>query len=260
MQNEHMDSELQTVNTPMTNPITKIMTWNIQHGGGSRLAKILERIQHHDPDVMVLTEFRSHDKGKWLRAELASLGWTNQAASNADRKLNGVLTASRLPLEQRPIQMDDSEASRFFMEVTFNEFSLTGIYMPGEQAKIPYWDFIVEDTQSRNGQRHIYLGDLNTGQHFIDENDKTLIGSDYIEKMNSLGWFDAWRYQNPNARDGTWLSPDFGNPFRLDHAFLSPALLPDLEKSWLSHAEREGDKKVSDHSAYLLTIRGKAGG
>jgi endonuclease/exonuclease/phosphatase family metal-dependent hydrolase len=35
----------------------KLLTWNIQYGGGTRLARIVEEVAH-DADVIALTEFR----------------------------------------------------------------------------------------------------------------------------------------------------------------------------------------------------------
>jgi len=36
----------------------KLLTWNIKHGGSSRINNILQTLVNHDPDLIVLTEFR----------------------------------------------------------------------------------------------------------------------------------------------------------------------------------------------------------
>ena len=38
----------------------KILAWNIQHGGGTRLARIVEEVSAFDADVIALTEFREY--------------------------------------------------------------------------------------------------------------------------------------------------------------------------------------------------------
>jgi hypothetical protein len=35
----------------------KLLAWNIQHGGGARLPRIVEEITAYDPDVIVVAEF-----------------------------------------------------------------------------------------------------------------------------------------------------------------------------------------------------------
>jgi len=37
----------------------KLLSWNIQHGGGTRVPRIVEEISAYDPDVVAVTEFCS---------------------------------------------------------------------------------------------------------------------------------------------------------------------------------------------------------
>jgi Endonuclease/Exonuclease/phosphatase family len=52
----------------------KLLIWNIQHGGGARMARIVEEIAAHDPDVIALTEYRAKP-GVALCAGLRDRGW-----------------------------------------------------------------------------------------------------------------------------------------------------------------------------------------
>ena len=46
---------------------------------------------------------------------------------------------------------------------------------------------------------------------------------DQHRQLEAAGWRDAWIERNPRRRPpGTWFSPKYDNPFRLDHALLSP--------------------------------------
>jgi hypothetical protein len=40
-----------------------LLSWNIQHGGGARIAPIIDAIIGHDPDIIGLSEFRMKPGG-----------------------------------------------------------------------------------------------------------------------------------------------------------------------------------------------------
>src|SRR5215831_10851612 len=52
----------------------KLLTWNIRHGGGTRLPCIVEELAAYDADVIALTEYRARP-GKELRSALFERGW-----------------------------------------------------------------------------------------------------------------------------------------------------------------------------------------
>ena len=75
--------------------------------------------------------------------------------------------------------------------------------------------------------------------------------------FQELAWGDAFRHLRGRRRDAaafTWYSPNGRNGFRLDQAFVSRALLPDLLR--VEHVWAEGRASgVSDHAALLLDFR-----
>ncbi len=73
-------------------------------------------------------------------------------------------------------------------------------------------------------QAHCSAGDLNTVLHYRDELGATLqCPHDQHAQLEAAGWRDAWIERNPTRRPlGTWFSPGYSNPFRFDHASLSP--------------------------------------
>lgn len=77
----------------------KIVAWNILNDGGRRLAKILDRIAHHAPDTVVLSEYLAGPSGDRLRAGLRDLGLPHQYASTDTSRTKAVLVASREPFE-----------------------------------------------------------------------------------------------------------------------------------------------------------------
>lgn len=48
----------------------RLLVWNIRHGGGERIPRILDTLDRHQPDVVVLTEYRINRRGEaigeWL--------------------------------------------------------------------------------------------------------------------------------------------------------------------------------------------------
>ena len=57
----------------------KIFSWNIQHGGGSRLNVILSELKKNgDSSVIILTEFRLNNNGVKIKDFLSELGFQHQ--------------------------------------------------------------------------------------------------------------------------------------------------------------------------------------
>ena len=76
----------------------KFVAFNIRHGGGSRIEKIQRVIADHNPDVLILPEFRNNAAGASLRGWLESFGHVHQAAGVTTAPAhNSVLVSSRVP-------------------------------------------------------------------------------------------------------------------------------------------------------------------
>jgi exonuclease III len=72
-----------------------------------------------------------------------------------------------------------------------------------------------------------------------------------MDRVAELGFCDLWRQRYPDGREFSWYSHR-GNGFRIDHAFLSPALAKRAGTVRYSHAERLAG--LSDHSALILEL------
>src|SRR5215471_19304288 len=77
----------------------KILTWNIQHGGGTRVARIVEEVSAYDADVIALTEFRDKP-GTDLRAALLERGWPYMEVTNPAGTVNGIAAFSRTSMRR----------------------------------------------------------------------------------------------------------------------------------------------------------------
>src|SRR5689334_5370330 len=79
----------------------KLLIWNILHGGGNRLGRIVEEISAHDPDVVALTEFRSIP-GQLLRAAFRECGWQYFETTAPPGSENGIAVFSQTPMLRTP--------------------------------------------------------------------------------------------------------------------------------------------------------------
>lgn len=114
-----------------------ILTWNIQRGGSSaRLSKIVENIERHNADIVVLSEFQNKPSGDSLRAAIAMQGLIHQACATAELRLNTVLIASRLKFDLVPMtDLEPCDSSRCML-ARFEEFDLYGVYFAQSNAKL----------------------------------------------------------------------------------------------------------------------------
>lgn len=235
----------------------RIMTWNLQHGGGKRIGSIIKALRSYSADALVLSEFRNNPPGEILRKELEQMGYLFQAAPSADARTNTVLVASCEPFEAVtfPGQMTDPVLGDFSTSVLLARFPLLnvfGLYLPGEERKRPVFEFLLKLPPVYLETNSLLIGDFNTGQHYLDEAGATFMSAHQFEELLSQGWVDAWRRRNPVAREFSWLSPGYQNGFRLDHAFVSPKLDQRVSDVRYSHSERI--EKITDHSLMLMEL------
>ena len=75
----------------------------------------------------------------------------------------------------------------------------------------------------------------------------------FLRSIETLGWADAFRRLHRRARAYSWYSPNGGNGFRLDQAFLSPGL---LHRLWRASYAWGGGRVagLSDHAAFLVDL------
>jgi exonuclease III len=211
---------------------------------------VLDSLRGHEPDVVVLTEFRNNDTGLRIRQGLESLGLRHQSGSYAAASVNAVLVAARQRFAEQTFDALRSDAHRCVL-AQLAELSVFGLYFPNREAKAPLFKFLVGLAPPYIGGLSLLLGDFNTGRHYIDEAGATFVCSEHFERLVEQGWVDAWRHRHPEAREYTWYSPR-GNGFRSDHPFVSPPMLPRIRRVAYSHREREA--RVSDHSVLVVDL------
>ncbi len=230
----------------------RVATWNIQHGGGKRISTILRALETISADTLILSEFRNNLNGDLLRNQLASLGYTAQSLGVASPRENSLIIASREGLDNASANSVASELdSRRCVRTFQSSLNIWGVYFACGPAKESLFQQILAASQRCKDQNAILIGDFNTGKHYQDEEGKTFVCEKYMHLLAKIGWMDAWRHLHGDAREYSWYS-HAGRGFRIDHAFVTPALATSIISCEYRHEFRK--QECSDHAPLVLEL------
>ncbi len=227
----------------------KLVTLNIQHGGGNRISAILEYLQSQNADVIVLTEFRANRNAKILRSHLFKLGFLYFAAASINPKENSVCIFSRQAFVPRTYSSLPVQDRHRLISAHFDSLAIYGVYFPQKKAKASLFQFLSTGKHQPFESAHFITGDFNTGNHFQDEEGRTFHCSENFKQLSESGLIDSWRSRNQNIKEFSWYS-SHGNGFRIDHIFSNPEADNVIQDIYYDHATRES--KTSDHSALIV--------
>jgi len=229
----------------------RLLAWNIRQGGGSRLARIASALEHHEADILVLSEFRGGQSAARLLAALDALGYRYATTLMPPPGRTGVLIAARCPFREHGMVGIGVPEPYRMVSVAFASFRLVGVYMPNLLAKIPYWEALIAALLGDCGGAALAVGDFNTCRPYLDEAGAIDRTAHYLDRIAEIGFCDLWRRRNPALREYSWFSTR-GNGFRIDHAFLSDAMAARTGTIRYSHEERLAG--LSDHSPLILEL------
>jgi exodeoxyribonuclease-3 len=233
----------------------KIITWNIQHGGGKRISSILKVLElNSDCDVFILTEFRTNSNGQKIQDTLSSLSFRYSIYHETDSKRNKVFLASKTEFDSHYFPQLIEHEHRI-LKIFFNPIRIGGgkllvygCYFPQKNEKKHLFEYLIREISTTECDVMI-LGDLNTGKHKIDELGKTFYQSNYMDEFEYNRMTDVFRHLHGEKREYSWFS-NSGNGFRIDHIFVSSGLKKHIKDCYYTHSHRED--KFSDHS--MMTI------
>lgn len=229
-----------------------IMEWNIRHGGSrDRLPGIIDTIRRHQPDLLILTEFRCNACESFLRAALKDLGYEHQIASDVPEKTNGIFIAAKTGLQ---LEEDPAAMHRLLpLHVPSLDLHLLGTHIPGSGDKWDkrgIWNRVLDYARRHREERVVMIGDFNTGLP-EDAEGAPFALPEKMRELQSIGYADAWRSLHPSEREYTWWS-SAKNGFRLDYAYISPSLTSHLLSA--SHCQEGRLSGFSDHASVLITL------
>jgi exodeoxyribonuclease III len=230
----------------------KVMTFNIRQGGGDRNERIINSIAIHNPDILVLTEFRENKNSQYFKTSLSELGYLNSAVASIEKGLNTVCLASKRSFVPETFHKELNGEGHRLIVGYFNALTVVGVYFAQKQEKEILFNFLNDNASALLNKNCLIIGDFNTGKHFVDEVGKTFYCDRDFENLERNGFIDTWRSRNIETQEYSWVS-NVGNGFRIDHAFASPDLNEIVESVFYSHKERENG--ISDHSAMIINFR-----
>lgn len=237
-------------------PPIRILSLNIRHGGGQRIARLIGAVAAMQPDVVLLSEVRASSVERF-RAGLAGRGLTESHWTDIDRGINGLLVLHKPGVAQSLGTLDETLPHRGHrLLLRAHGVHLLGVHILSQStdkgAKQAQWDRLLARLESMNGEPWLVMGDLNTG----DASDRPASCPPFtgercfVRFIGEVG-ADCWRHHHAGKSEGTWYSHT-GNPFRLDHAVCSRSLLKHVTRCDYVHSLRiEG---LTDHSGLIVEV------
>ncbi len=244
----------------------RIVGWNIRAGGGRRWEWLAAQLARWAPDVVALCEFRATPPSCTLAAAVADLGLAYQlhTADPAAASVNRLLVASRWPLRRLRHAPAPREPGRWLLAAVAapRPFTLGAMHVPNRVTgrKWAFLDSVRAVAERWRGGPALLIGDTNSGRPGIDEEVTAFNEREggWIDALERAGWRDAFRHLRGGERAYTWYSPNGGNGFRLDQAFVNQRLLPRLAAARHEWGRRRPGKArtaiLSDHAALLLDL------
>ena len=244
----------------------RIVSWNIRAGGGRRVEGIEAQLQEWVPDIVALSEFRGTPPSQWLAESLADAGLAHQISTTSAKRptVNSLLVASRWPVRRLRVRDSPKEPGRWLLlEVLMpTPFALGAMHVPNRVSgrKLPFLDAVLDLARRWRRGPALFVGDTNTGRIDVDEEspafDKKEDG--WMAAMEEARWNDAFRYIHGDERAYTWYSPNKGNGFRLDEAFVHHSMVERLREAryhWGKDASIGSRRdSLSDHAALVLDL------
>ena len=244
----------------------RIVFWNIRAGGGCRVDAIVEHLEGWEADVVALCEFRATPPSLEIARRLATCGLAHQHATADPRSpsANGLLVAARWPLSRVRSRSGPREPGRWLLTIVGapEPLALGAMHVPNRVTgrKYIFHDAVLALVRRWRRGPAVLLGDTNSGHPGIDE-EVAVFGpreADWLRALDGRGWVDAFRHLHGDRRAYTWYSPNGGNGFRIDQAFVNAGLRPRLRATRYEWARPPGARAafsmVSDHAALLVDL------
>lgn len=254
----------------------KLATWNV-NSINVRLPHVLEWLQKHVPDVLLLQELKMTED-KFSLDDFKTIGYAS--AVFGQKSWNGVAILSKHPIENviKGLPGDDADEQARYIEATVKGVRVASIYLPNgnpvDTEKFPYklkwFDRLTAHAKNLLAQEvpAVLGGDYNIIPEDRDCHDPAAWANDALFRMESrrkwralcnLGFTDAFRAVNDEDHQYTFWDYQAGcwpkdHGIRIDHFLLSPQAADRL-KSCVIDKEPRGKEKASDHTPVILDLK-----
>ncbi len=245
----------------------RILAVNVRAGGTStKIDALLERAISYEASIYVFSEFRDTASGARIRAVMRESGLAYQAYS-AGHRGNGVLVAASAAFTPiyNPAGFSHDAYPAAMIECVFGDLHVIGCYLPGQDRKRPHLSYLINFAGAANDASipAMAIGDFNSGRNATDI--EANVGRKRLaDEFSTAGlyaaleerWTEAWVHCNPGVLEYSWYPrmgrPERHNGWRLDKAFVSSALLPDVTNAFYDHEFRL--ERLTDHSALIVDL------
>ena len=233
--------------------VTRIVSINIRHGGGTRITRLADWIDTIEPSVVVIPEWRDNAPGNIIRDRLTTNGFRTAATTRATPTIYSVLVAAKDLSEGREVTPSTSPGGDLMLIDLMQGVQILGCYFPQRQAKASIFQQCILVAQMNPDVPFVMIGDLNTGRNDLDiEGAGTPFDcADLFQSLHTeADLIDLWRARHGNQQDWTWRSSV--NGFCIDHAFGNKAFVSRFPafRCFIDHAPRLSG--LTDHSAVVL--------
>jgi exodeoxyribonuclease-3 len=254
-----------------------IVTWNI-NSLRARLPRVLEFLQLHQPDVVLLQETKVAPD-QFPVAELAAAGYGAEHHSAGQWAGVAVLARTGLRLEAPSCGLpgDPVAGEARWCEATVEGIRFASTYVPNGRTldspefprKLAFLDAMVARAGELAGAGPaVIAGDMNIAPADADVYDPAaFVGGTHVtpEERARLaavlgaGFVDAYRRVHPDEPQFTWWDYRAGHfhkglGLRIDLALLTGGLAERLEECRIDRNFRKG-QKPSDHAPLLVRLR-----
>jgi exodeoxyribonuclease-3 len=233
--------------------VSRIISLNLRHGGGGRIAYLTDWLASKSPSAVIATEWRNNLSGQYLRDRLTLGGLQSILAPQAKSQINTVLLAAKDIKDSQAATPLNSPEGDLVSISTKDGVSILGCYFPQRMAKSPFFRRCTEMAASNSDRPFVMIGDFNTGRNDFDIEGNGVpfhCADQFAGLHEQAGLVDLWRLRHGERRDWTWRSAK--NGFRIDHAFGNQVFLkryPNF-RCEIDHEPRL--VKLTDHSAIIV--------
>lgn len=253
-----------------------IISWNINGLRAINNKGYFAEIIKEDPDILCLQETKA--EAEQLSEEVRNPeGYFSYFSHSKKRKgYSGVAVYTKQKPEkvEEGMGREDMDQEGRLLVLYYTEFVLLNCYFPNGgggperlQYKLDFYDAFLEFIEKlrKQGKKIIFCGDINTAHEAIDlarpkENEKNtgFLPEEraWIDELVYHGYVDIFRHLHPHTRDAYtyWDSKsrarDRNVGWRLDYFFISPDLLPSVQRATILSSF-----PGSDHCPIVLEMK-----
>jgi exodeoxyribonuclease-3 len=252
----------------------KLVSWNV-NSLKVRLPRVLELLEKHAPDVVLLQETKCAPDA-FPAIELDAAGY--RAVHHSGGRWAGVAILAREAPGDAAVGLPGEPAvdEARWIEATVDGVRVVSVYVPNGREpdtptyddKLRFLDAMAARIAALSGEPLVVAGDFNVCPTDLDVYDPAaFVGATHVtpperERFQALldaGTVDAFRELHPDEQGFTWWDYRQGHfhrkmGLRIDAHLVSPPLAGKIESCGIDRDFRKGTKP-SDHAPLLLELR-----